>query len=127
MRRLMLVLVLHLAAGCVALPQVQNPVRAEDLLGRWQVDLRALPGDAPYYQELVITAVKGQTFSGRFYGAEVTQARINADWGAVRIAFVTADGSGAYHHAAVLRSGRLEGLTNATGRGFLSYWSAVKS
>jgi hypothetical protein len=41
-------------------------------------------------------------------------------------AFVTADGSGPYNHSAVLWDGRLEGLTNSTGRDFLSYWSAVK-
>ena len=68
----------------------------------------------------------GNSFEGTFYRAPVTQARINTDRGAVRIAFVTADGSGPYNHSAVLRDGRLEGLTNSTGRDFLSYWSAVK-
>lgn len=68
----------------------------------------------------------GKSFEGTFYGVPVTQARIDTDWGAVRIAFVTADGTGPHHHSAVLRDGRLEGLTNSTGRDFLSYWSAVK-
>ena len=37
-----------------------------------------------------------------------------------------AEGSGAYNHSAVLTGDTLEGLTNSTGRDFLSYWSATK-
>ena len=74
----------------------------------------------------MVTAVSGGSFEGRFYGAPIEQARINVDWGAVRIAFVTSDQSGPYNHSATLTGGRLEGLSNSTGRNFLSYWSAVK-
>jgi hypothetical protein len=35
-----------------------------------------------------MTSVARKTFAGTFYGTPVTQARINTDWGAVRIAFV---------------------------------------
>ena len=97
------------------------------LLGTWKVDLRPMPKDAPYFQEFVVTKVnQNNTFEGTFYGAPVSQARINSAWGAVRIAFVTSDQSGPYNHSAVLKGGALEGLTNSTGRDFLSYWSAVK-
>ncbi len=99
---------------------------ATDLVGTWQVDLRPLPSSQPYLQELVVTGVQGKAFTGTFYGAPISQARINTDWGALRIAFVTSDGSGPYNHSAVLNGARLEGLTNATGRDFLAYWSAAK-
>jgi hypothetical protein len=102
------------------------PVDAQQLVGTWKVDLRPLPTDSAYFQEFVVTAVNGKTFTGTFYGAPVEQARINTDWGAVRIAFVTGDQSGPYNHSAVLRDGKLEGLSNSTGRDFLSYWSATK-
>lgn len=96
------------------------------LVGTWQVDLRPTPGAAPYFQELVVTGVQGRSFSGTFYGSPISQGRMNTDWGTLRIAFVTTDGSGPYHHSAVLVGARLEGLTNATGRDFLSYWSATR-
>lgn len=100
---------------------------ASVLVGTWKVDLRPTPDAAPYFQEFVVSKVNpNNTFEGMFYGAPVSQAHINATWGAVRIAFVTSDQSGAYHHSAVLQGRTLEGLTNATGRDFLAYWSAVK-
>ena len=73
-----------------------------------------------------MSSIKGKTFSGTFYGAPIEQARINTDWGTVRIAFVTSDQSGPYNHSATLVGNQLEGLTNSTGRDFLSYWSAAK-
>ena len=73
-----------------------------------------------------MTSVNGNSFSGTFYDTEISQARINTDWGKLRIAFVTTDGSGPYHHSAVLEDDTLEGLSNSTGRDFLSYWSAVR-
>lgn len=99
---------------------------ASSLVGTWKVDLRPTPDAPAYFQEFVVTAVDGKTFTGTFYGAPISQGRINTDWGTVRIAFVTADGSGPYNHSAVLKDGRLEGLTNSTGRDFLAYWSAEK-
>lgn len=126
MRRLALTFILTLLTGC-ATSAIRSPsVDANALIGSWQVDLRPRPGAPAYYQEFVVSAVDGNRFIGSFYGAEVSQARINTEWGAVRIAFVTADGSGQYHHSATLIGDRLEGLTNATGRDFLSYWSAQR-
>lgn len=104
-----------------------GPEAAQALIGTWQVDLRPTPDADPYIQEFVVTAVDGTTFTGSFYGTPLTQGRINTAWGAVRIAFVTADNSGPYNHAAVLVGAQLEGLTNSTGRDFLAYWSATKT
>ena len=112
--------------GC---SNVQSPVRDVDanmLLGTWKVDLRPTPDAQGYFQEFIVTSVDGKSFEGAFYGTPVTQGRINNDWGKLRIAFVTSDGSGPYNHSAVLEGERLEGLSNSTGRDFLSYWSAEK-
>ena len=111
--------------ACTATPPASN-LRPLTLIGTWKVDLRPKPEAEPYFQEFVVTEIQGNTFSGSFYGSAISQGRVNTDWGAVRIAFVTADGSGPYNHSAVLLGERLEGLTNSTGRDFLSYWSATK-
>jgi hypothetical protein len=115
-----------LIAGCAAPIPDQKPISAQVLLGTWQVDLRPVPSEPAYFQAFVVSSIQGKTFTGTFYGAPIEQARINTDWGAVRIAFVTADQSGPYNHSATLVGNRLEGLTNSTGRNFLSYWSATK-
>ncbi len=112
--------------ACTAAGPSTSTVDEKLLLGTWKVDLRPLPDADPYFQEFIVTSVQDGSFSGEFYGTPVTQGRINTDWGKLRIAFVTADGSGAYHHSAILQGARLEGLTNSTGREFLAYWSAVK-
>jgi hypothetical protein len=114
-----------LLVGCAANTSPVTP-SAATLIGTWKVDLRPLPTAPSHFQELVVASVEGNSFAGTFYGAPITQARVNVDWGAVRIAFVTADASGPYNHSAVLVGGKLEGLSNSTGRNFLSYWSAVK-
>lgn len=123
------ILMVGLAAGAlVACSTVQPPAKPQplELVGTWKVDLRPTPDADPYFQEFVVSKVEGKAFSGTFYGAPISQGRLNTDWGTVRIAFVTADGSGPYNHSAVLSGGRLEGLTHSTGRDFLSYWSASK-
>ena len=114
-----------LVVGCSTPAPIVAPTAAM-LVGTWKVDLRPLPSSEAYFQEFVVTSVDAKTFTGTFYGTAITQARINTDWGTVRIAFVTADGSGPYNHSAVLIDRKLEGLSNATGRDFLSYWSASK-
>ena len=122
-----LLISLALLTGCASPPNTTGPVvDAQQLVGTWKVDLRPKPGDPGYFQAFVVSSVQGPTFSGSFYGAPIEQARINTDWGAVRIAFVTSDPSGAYHHSATLKGGQLEGLTNSTGRDFLSYWRATR-
>ena len=99
---------------------------ADKFVGTWKVDLRPTPAAPAYYQEFVVNAVNGKSFTGTFYGAPITQGRINTDWGALRFAFVTSDQSGPYNHSGVLRNNRIEGMTNATGRDFLAYWSAER-
>lgn len=116
-----------LLTGCATQGAPRSAPDATQLIGTWQVDLRPTPGTEPYFRELVVTDVIGRTFSGTFYGSPVSQARINTDWYAVRIAFVTEDQSGVYHHSAVLFGEKLDGLSNSTGRDFLSYWSAKKN
>lgn len=98
----------------------------DDLVGTWKVDLRPTPDAAPYYQEMVITSVAGDSISGTFYGAPIRDGQLNRDWGALRFAFVTEDGSGAYHTAGTLRGDEIEGMTHALGRGFLAYWTAER-
>ena len=118
---------LLLISGCAApSKEVRPPVDAMELVGVWKVDLRPTPGAPAYFQEFVVSSVQGKTFTGTFYGAPVEQARINTDWGVVRIAFVTSDASGPYNHSATLVGSRLEGLTNSTGRDFLSIWTATR-
>jgi len=112
--------------ACVANKSSPHPVAADVLLGTWQVDLRPSPDSEPYYKEFVVESVADRSFTGTFYDTTVSQARINTDWGTLRIAFTTVDGSGAYNHSAVLKDDKLEGLSNSTGRDFLSYWSAIK-
>ncbi len=119
-------LVIACMGGCTTVIPSLTPVDQEALLGTWKVDLRPTPDAEPYYQEFIVSSVQDDSFSGVFYGTAITEGRINTDWGKLRIAFVTVDGSGSYHHSAVLEGVRLEGLTNSTGRGFLAYWSAVK-
>ena len=109
-------------------PKADATPRAEDLRGEWVVDLRPKPGDPGYLRPFVVSAVDGRTFKGSFYDprSEVQDARINTDWGAVRFAFTTADPNGEYHHSGVLKDSKIEGMTNAIGRKFLSYWSATR-
>lgn len=130
MKRVVALLLVALGLGCSAaqapLPS-RAPVAPPSLVGTWKVDLRPTPDAGEYFQEFVVTSVAGKRFEGTFYGSPVSQGRINTDWGTIRIAFVTEDGSGPYNHSAVLTDGRLEGLTNSTGRDFLSYWSATKN
>ena len=115
-----------LITSAIAAPQKIAAPDATALVGTWKVDLRPTPDAGEYFQEFVVTSIDGKTFQGTFYGSPISQGRINTDWYAVRVAFVTEDQSGPYNHSAVLKDGKLEGLTNSTGRNFLSYWSAVK-
>lgn len=127
MRKLTSLLFAFVLISCTTTkaPTMSVPDSTE-LIGTWQVDLRPTPGAEEYFQEFVVTSIDGKTFQGSFYGSPISQGRINTDWFAVRIAFMTEDGSGPYHHSAVLKNAKLEGLTNSTGRDFLSYWSATK-
>ncbi len=112
--------------GAACGSHIAKSPQAAELLGRWKVDLRPVPGADDYFQQFVVDSVKGEHFSGTFYGTPLTEGRINTAWGKVRLAFVTADQSGAYHHSGVLTGDGIEGLSNSTGRDFLAYWSAKR-
>lgn len=123
---LLAMLVCFSLIACAADYSSSKLLSAEILLGTWEVDLRPTLDSEPYYKEFVVTSVEEKSFTGTFYDTAISQARINTDWGKLRIAFTTVDGSGAYNHSAVMEGKKLEGLSNSTGRDFLSYWSAVK-
>ena len=117
---LLMALLLALAAW------TQQHTSPDDLVGTWKVDLRPTPDAAPYYHEMVITSVAGDSIAGTFYGAPIRDGRLNSDWGALRFAFVTEDNSGQYHTTGTLRGDEIEGTTHSLGRGFLSYWTAKR-
>lgn len=120
----------HFTALLCLLPLTTHPVAEEplaaDLVGTWRVDLRPTPDADPYYQTFTVRSVAGDSITGTFYGAQITNGELNDDWGALRFAFVTSDGSGPYHHAGRLVEGKLEGTTHSLGRGFLSVWTAER-
>jgi hypothetical protein len=104
----------------------KSSIDASGLLGTWQVDLRPTPDAEPYFQEFIVESVDGDSITGTFYGTPIEEGRLNHTWGALRFAFVTADGSGPYHHSGQLSNGRLTGMTHSLGRDFLAYWTAVR-
>lgn len=117
---------LFLLVCTTALVSAQSPDPAA-LVGTWQVDLTPKPGAEPYFQKLVITEVNDSTFTSTFYyDSEIQEARFNADWGALTIAFFTADGSGPYNTAARLEGDLLKGTTHSIGRDFVALWTARK-
>jgi len=101
------------------------PSPVESVLGTWMVDLRPTPDAEPYTQPFVLRASEDAPFAGSFYNSPIESATVNDAWDDLRIAFTTSDGSGVYHHTAVLRDGRLHGTTHSIGRGFLAVWTAA--
>ena len=63
---------LVLLTGCTTPPVTSSPEPGQ-LVGVWKVDLRPDPAAEGYYQEFVVTAVQGKSFSGTFYGAPISQ------------------------------------------------------
>jgi hypothetical protein len=104
----------------------QNIQDLSDLVGKWKVDLRQSPGSAEYFQELQIIAIDTRTLTGKFYGTEVKNGKVNAEWGVVYLAFTSEDTSGIYSHFAVFKNGKIEGATHSVGRNFLQPWRAEK-
>ncbi|TFG44637.1 MAG: hypothetical protein E4H41_07240 [Gemmatimonadales bacterium] len=116
-----------LSAGCSGAPRQELAPDAEALVGVWRVDLRPTPDAEPYYQEFIVEGVEGDTIRGTFYGTPIEHGRINTDWGQVRFAFTTADGSGPYNTSGVLSGTRVQGTTHSLGRRFLAVWSAERT
>ncbi len=102
---------------------------AQRLVGSWVVDLRSSPKDAPYTQTFVVESIDtaGRTIKGRFYGSEISWARINTEWGNVVVTFVTSDGAGEYVHTATLQNDMLVGSSTAKHRNLLVPWTAARS
>ena len=121
----MLTLVFVIGLGVCASADDGTPTSAA-LVGTWRIDLRPTPDADAYFQEFVISEVDGTSFQGTFYGSEVTQGRINADWGAIHFAFVTSDGSGQYNTSGVFDGRTIRGTTHSLGRGFISVWSGER-
>ncbi|MCB1183654.1 hypothetical protein KDM41_09470 [bacterium] len=119
----LLVALLALVAAASNAPAAEAPDPSV-LVGTWQVDLRPTPDAEPYFQTFVVTAAGADTLAGSFYGTEIGEGRINTDWGALHLAFVTGDGSGAYNTSAVLDGDVLRGTTHSLGRDFLAVWTA---
>lgn len=116
-----LLLASPISAQAQATPAADTTLAAR-LIGTWTVDLRPTPDAPAYDKEFVIETVTGNTFTGRFYDTPIENGRINAVWGDVRLAFVTRDGSGPYHHAATLRAGQIDGQSHSLGREFVMVW-----
>lgn len=103
------------------------PPGSAALLGTWRLDLRPAPDSPPVEQEFVVASVDGDSIVGTFYRSRIQNADFNGAWGPLHVAFTTSDGSGVYHHHAVLVApGRLEGTTHALGRNFLAVWRAAR-
>ena len=104
------------------------PADPSRLVGTWRVDLRPKPGAPDYYQEFVVRSVADKVPVGTFYGSELKDARINADWGTVHFAFTTSDARerGTYNTAGRLVGDHLEGTTHSLGRNFLAVWTATR-
>jgi hypothetical protein len=119
-------LAMTLGASTFKSSVIPTAVDANELLGTWQIDLRPSPNDPPYYQELVVTSVEGDKFTGTFYNSPIKQGKINTTWGVVSFAFITSDGSGAYNTSGQLKNGKVEGATHSLGRDFLMPWRGEK-
>ena len=104
----------------------EAPSSVAALEGEWRVDLRPAPDADPSFQTFAVKKVRERTFSGTFYGTKFKKGRINDAWGTLYFAFTTEDRRTEYHHSGRLVDGRLEGLTHAPGRDFLSVWTAER-
>lgn len=103
------------------------PSGVDAFIGTWKVDLRPTPDAEPYLQDFIVSSTDGNTFTAVFYGTEVSDGRLNTDWGSLRFAFVTNDGSVDYYSSGVLDGDVLRGTTHSPGRGLLAVWTATRT
>ena len=99
----------------------------QSLAGTWTVDLRPTPDAETYAQPFVVTVGADGALAGTFYGSEILDGHVNADWDALHFAFTTADGGGTYRHEGRVVGGHLEGTSYAPHREFLSVWTATRA
>lgn len=120
------VLSMLLLLGWCSFAFAPAPNQLSDLEGTWNIDLRTSPNAPPYIVAMNITSVKNNKIKGTFYGSPIQHGTVNTQWGKVVFAFVTEDGSGAYHTAGELKDGVLTGSTHSIGRGFVSPWTGER-
>ncbi|MEM1117842.1 MAG: peptidoglycan recognition family protein [Bacteroidota bacterium] len=101
----------------------------QSLSGAWTLDLRPIPdADVVTYPFDVAVDADG-ALTGSFYGAEILDGRVNAEWNALHLAFTTSDRAadgGILRHEARVVGGRLEGTTYAPHRDALWVWTATR-
>lgn len=124
---------LLLAAGCASadsnvLPTSATPLTATVLEGRWIVDLRGAPGEAPSTKPFIVTGVDeaNRRITGSFYDSEISWSRVNTAWGKLVVTFITSDGQGEYVHTATLQGDTLVGSSTARHRNLLVPWTAAR-
>lgn len=101
---------------------------ADDLLGRWTVDLRPTPDADPYTITMNLTGFDDASgdLQGTFYsGSPIENGRVNTSWWGIGFAFTTSDNSGVYFTSGMLRGGVLRGTTFSPGRGFMAVWEGT--
>ncbi|MEO1027965.1 MAG: hypothetical protein AAFX02_02795 [Pseudomonadota bacterium] len=102
-------------------------VKAEDLLGRWNVDLYYSPSAPPSKTEMIITqAVEGK-LEGTFYGTSFDASGYTVFENEVLFTVATGDNSGPYYTSGRLKGDCIDGQTLSVGRGFLMAWKACRA
>ena len=101
-------------------------VSQSELTGNWKIDLRPTPDSEAYFQSFVVDKVDERSFSGTFYGSQINNALINAEWPKIYFAFKTSDQSNEYYHSGYLENGKIFGVTYCPGRNFVAPWTGSK-
>jgi hypothetical protein len=120
---------LALAACSLTHSALDDPAPLSDpsaLTGTWVVR-RSPPPENAGSTELAVERVADGTFTGRFFGAEVLDGRIESGWGGVHFSFATLDQGTRYQTYGVLADGRLRGATSSPEPGFLAVWIAERA
>lgn len=100
--------------------------RLNELSGTWQIDLRPSPDSDPYFQEFKVEKVRGQSFTGSFYGSKIRDVLVNTNWDKLHFAFTTSDNTHDYFHSGYLLKGKLIGTSYCPGRDLIQPWIGVK-
>ena len=97
-----------------------------DLVGTWRVDFRPTPESDPYYVEFTVVSASEDGLTGTFYDSAIETSAVNTDWGDLRFAIVTVDGSARYVTTGVLEGRTLSGTTYSPDRDLLAVWTAER-
>lgn len=101
--------------------------KPEELVGTWQVTLLDGRGEPVDTTTMVIKQAESDQLKGTFYGSDMSEARFLVVKGLLTGAFETRDGSGPYFSSMTFDGRRLHGVTNSTGRDFLTLWTAKRT